>query len=367
MVVLSGFEGSPKKHIFRRQIRDFMTTMMDIEIPIEDHFFIGQNDPKDAVLILPSINEKRILFQNVSKLKKVTNGQGRKYIFREYRLQKSNELHKKMQSILYDMMNNEDVEQEEVGIVQGRIHVGAGVYQKQITPPDPTKLLQMAPETLDRVMSVNLQKGEQYEIKSNLFVGYSICVDNFQTINDAYMKIRLVHADARHIVCAWNIPGIRTYECVDYCDDDDHGCGAAVSAMMTENSITHRAIYIVRKCGYRLNSDRIPTYIQIAKELVNKFQNNPLISENQMVKDNPPASGEQQKKTYASAVNSRGGRGGRGGRRGGGSRRGHGGNYKKRTRENTNQDETKNITYIPPDESTFGSQPPRQMDWNDVE
>ena len=130
---------------------------MDVEIEIEDHFYIGSNEPKDAVLILKSQNDKRKMFQNADKLGDIVNENGRKYILRDYKIQKTTELSQKMQGIIEDMNQNvDDVDQEEVFIETGAIHVGDGVYQKQVVPPDPTKVLQLPMEKLDQIMTMKL-------------------------------------------------------------------------------------------------------------------------------------------------------------------------------------------------------------------
>ena len=59
-----------------------------------------------------------------------------------------------MQSILAEM-DKEDVAKEEVTIVEGQIHVGDGVYQKQVTPLDPTRILQLPIDEIDRVTDIS--------------------------------------------------------------------------------------------------------------------------------------------------------------------------------------------------------------------
>ena len=357
MVVLSGFSGSNKKHIFRRQLEDFFSTNMDISVPIEDHYFVGQKPIKDVVLILPSICEKRQIFQNVSKLKGIVNQDGEKFFFRDYKIQKTTELQKKMQHIISEMDKLDTVDQEDVELIQGRIHVGDGIYQRQISPPDPTKVLQLSMDELDQIMGIKLDKGDVCVVKNNQFVGYSMCTDNYEAINDAYMKIRLTHADARHIVCAWNIPGIRRYECIDYCDDADHGCGAVISKVMTDNKITHRVIFIVRKCGMKLNQDRFSTYTEVAYKLLEKYPMNHLTGKSQTV--HPPTQDEDAKLTYAGALSRP---------RSGNKRHNQRGSKKyQRTNPNTKykkqQSTEKKTVYSPPNEDVM--QANTNMEWND--
>ena len=93
--VLSGFEGSEKRGILMQQIQDFVAAEVGITIQLEDAYFIGQNMPRDIVITLPTINDKHTLFQNKNKLKNVVNAHGKKYVFRDFRPQKQNEINKK--------------------------------------------------------------------------------------------------------------------------------------------------------------------------------------------------------------------------------------------------------------------------------
>ena len=149
-----------------------------------------------------------------------------------------------------------------------------------------------------------------------------------QQVRDLYAHVKLNHADARHIICAWRIPGLSKYECEDSCDDDDVGAGAAVLRFMKNNNIMCRAILVVRRCGNRLYDERIPTYIKCAEETIKKNSYNTLAKTTDQV-----ATNDHGQLTYAGAVKSppkpsatvrgrgRGqgrGRGGRSRRRGGG-------------------------------------------------
>ena len=72
----------------------------------------------------------------------------------------------------------------------------------------------------------------------------------------------------KHIVCAWVVPGTDKYESESYCDDGDHGIGSKLLQMLQDNNIRCRAIYIVRKCGEKLNADRYAQYFKCASETV---------------------------------------------------------------------------------------------------
>ena len=71
----------------------------------------------------------------------------------------------------------------------------------------------------------------------------------------------------------------------DYQDDDEHGIGSHILAKMVENNITHRAVFLVRYVGEKLENKRYTAYEDIFKEIVQISAFNPLCNRKQEVKD----------------------------------------------------------------------------------
>ena len=306
MVVLSGMYASQKRGIARQQLNKFFEDVMGVQIRIEDHYMIGNNLPKDIVIICATITEKKQIFQHIESIKHLVNKDGNKYIFRDFLTAKQQQFKRKGQ-VVADFVNTlEPVEQEEVSTYKGDIYVGDSKYEPKIVPPDPTKVLQMSLPDLNRVMGKELNQGHTIEKESNFFTPYSVDVKDFSEINDAYMKIRLNHAGARHIVCAWSIPGKKIYECNDYCDDDDHGVGKVLLDILLDNNITAKAVFVVRKCGQKLNNARMGIYAQAAYAVLQQFPYNTVLAKHQEVSAETegvhPVSSKQVPTTYANVT-----------------------------------------------------------------
>ena len=253
----------------------------------------------------------------------------------------------------------------EVATEKGKIYIGEDEYIQQVSPPDPTSVLQLSLPRLNEIMETQVEKGPTMEAEGNVFTGYSICTNNPQMVNDAYMKIRLNHAGARHIICAYQFPGLKKAQCSDSCDDDDYGASLPVLQMLMENNITHRAVFVVRKCGDKLHQKRIPMYLKTATETINRNSYNGFVRKEQFVKEkipaepvssyaaaaaSPPKDEPQKKKRHAYVNRGRGGGRGRGGRgRGHGRGHSHGNSdYKQRYSEHTKK-QSKPIVYTPRD------------------
>ena len=305
-VILSGFEGSTKIKECKSQLHSFFEEVLGIEVTIEDLYFIGSQEPRDIVIIFLSSNHKRLIFQNIEKMKGYVNAHGKKYRFRDLLTQKQYEKQNQVKRITKWMEQQEAVDQKDVTTQKGKIYIGDQQYTKQVHPPDPTKVLQMPIENLNKVMSMKVDIGDETTVQGNSFQAFSACVDNYEQIQNIYMQIRLNNADARHIVCAWSIPGIKYYEANDGCDDEDHGMSAKILDLMLRNNITHRALYVVRHVGEKLNKNRISAYVEAASGVVEKYPYNPLTKKQQKIVEMYPTEDPQikEKMTYAGAVKS---------------------------------------------------------------
>ena len=104
-----------------------------------------------------------------------------------------------------------------------------------------------------------------------------------KTIQNAYMKMKLLHPAAKHIVCIFRIPGNRAYECEDFCDDKEHSCGKSVLSWMKKYKIGCRMFFIIRQYGgTKLGPSRHQCYITAAQKALENNPINTINGENQL-------------------------------------------------------------------------------------
>ena len=187
MAILSGFEGSDKKGICKKQVRDFIQEEIGISVYVEDLFYLG--DAGDMVITLASVEQKRLLFQRKSAIKNLENSKGRRFFFRDYQLPKQNELYKKYIEIDKWMKQEDEIDQKEVRKVGNSIYVGEEKYVRRISPPDPAKTLQLPLHELNRVIGLQVHAGPKLEHKNNIFTAYSIDANQYSQVEDAYLKL----------------------------------------------------------------------------------------------------------------------------------------------------------------------------------
>ena len=304
-IILSGFETNQKKYNARRQLTEFFDDKVGVEVQIEEFYYIGRQKPRDIVVQFLSIQTKREVLRACSQIKHLRNKYGKKYSIRDFQTPKQLAVTRKGQQIA-DLIAGEDpIDQEEVTIHKGNIFVGSEKYQQQVQAPAATDVLRYPMYKLNQIMAMNVQRGTTHEECGNRFIPYIADVQDCATINDIYMKLRLQHAEARHIVCAWNIDGTtKRYELSDSCDDNDHGASKPILDMIRVNNINNCAVFVVRKCGEKLNEKRIGNYIKAVKRVVKEYPENSVTKQKRAItEENAPSSSENN--SYAAKVQGR--------------------------------------------------------------
>ena len=138
-----------------------------------------------------------------------------------------------------------------------------------------------------------LKDGPEVRSNGSIYVPYAIDTSDYQNIRKAYMKIRLLHAPARHIVCAYSLPGdpLQGHHLHDSCDDGEFGAGPILLKAMRDSNIVCKAFFIVRYCGnQKLGTDRFRHYIEAAKGLIKQKPVNKILEKSQQFIEQPQPS-----------------------------------------------------------------------------
>ena len=207
-------------------------------------------------------------------------------------------------------------------------------------------------------MAAKVNRGPTYEKDGNTFIGYVVDAKEPEGVQEAYAKVKLNHAEANHVVCAYMLPGENKLELSDGCDDNDFGAARPIVDMMKRNNISHRAIFVVRNSTEKLYGERMNMYLKTAESVITAFPMNEILQQRQEVRKQTDE-GETQPRprgVVRRGVNrarktdtnrGRGGGRGRGGRGGWQSTRGtssRGGHH------NVRKQDEQIVTYIPKSE-----------------
>ena len=247
-------------------LNDFINSTLGLHIVIDDYYTLGAWNPKPIVLILQSVEDKRLILQNKSVLKNIPTSGGKPIFISEYFPPTANEKRKRDQEIR-DQMADKGLA-ETVTYVRGNIAVKGEVYLKPITPPTPRELIDQTFEELEKTLQFKTTRGEVFQHKNSAFLGYSARVRNLEEIKTVYRKIKLLKPDARHVVCAYflNDNTLLPHEMMDYQDDGEPGAGRAILNILETKQCAGTAVFVARNYGgIRMGADRFLLYAQAAK------------------------------------------------------------------------------------------------------
>ena len=222
------------------------------------------------------------MFENTYRIKDLVNSAGQKIWVKNYYSAAANEKQKRNWDIEEHIQNMDEVERPEVTYVKGKICIDGEEYTKRVSPPDPTTILQMDPTLIAEILQLPMKRSKKIQYNENVFIGYTTEAADYDTVQKAYMNVKLNNAGARHIVAAWSLPGLPIYERQDFCDDQEVGFGRYLLSILQQNSISHRAVFVARYTnGEKIAEKRKELYYQAVQQVVNRMPMNLMCNQRQ--------------------------------------------------------------------------------------
>ena len=286
MVVLTGLSVNKAKDIARREIDEFLLETLDINQKIEDFYEIGSAQPRAKVLILHSLRDKMKIIRRKSRLNKFVNQHKKPFYINEYYPAETNERRKTERQLYKRNEERPDQYKAEMTIEAGRLKVAGAPYIAKIQPPNPQQLLDISTERLKEILQIPICKGPTLEKEANEFIGFSLCVESFGDVEAAYFKMRICYPKARHIICAYNLPGDDHHYSQGFCDDGEHGAGTKLLDMMVESDIESRVLFVTRKySGIKIGGERFNCVLQAAEKCMELYPFNNITESSQEVRN----------------------------------------------------------------------------------
>ena len=276
-----------------QQIEAFILNELGMETTIIDCFKLGFGENKPVVITVDSLQQKIKLFQSMDKYRK-----GKKLLKEDITVYLSDFLPpesketKRREREIFKKNEQDQSTGIDMNLTKNGLEIQGTQFVRKVTAPDSTKILSYQEEHLNKICNMKLMGGDELVEKGSKFIGYVLPTNNHALINDAYMKLRLIFPQAKHIICAYSIPGLPRCLHEDYCDDKETGGGNFLSKLLQKNSITCMAFFVIRiQEGPNIG----PTRFEIMEMAVrNALQKNPF---NKYVNANQVITTEQFKAT----------------------------------------------------------------------
>ena len=278
--ILTGLKLSDKKDARLQQVQDLLQYELGVYVDIEDTYTLGDGTAKPVVITFDTANAKRKVFENKHRLKQLIGHDNKPIFINDYLPAAVNERKRRERDVVRSCKTEKNLPTE---MTKKGLKIGKSIYKKKVNPPSPTDILDMTPEELEAVLQIKTTKGPQLQELDSVFIPYSMDVKDHVTIRQAYHKVRLLNARARHVVCAYYLPGEHEkHYNRDYADDGEHGAGRAMLNAMVKACMTNKAFFVVRMCGQeKLGGSRLTSYVQAIKNHIQQHPMNSLLKQHQ--------------------------------------------------------------------------------------
>ena len=286
-IVITGLKVRKRKKDCINDIYNFMENDLGIEVQIADAYPTGSMRSKSIAVVFETLEDKRKVFQKMNVIKQLLNEEEQPYYVNDLLTQEMNEQKRRHRQIA-KITTNED-ENTKIRMDRHNIYINDECYVKKVEVPTYQTILDMDAQQLNEILSIPVVKGGKIQQDGSTFIGYTIAVNSHEQVQRAYHKIKLVHADARHVICGYDVPGIQKEYCQDFCDDKEMGAGRQLLNILLRNDITHRAVFVVRYFGgKRMGPARYECIVEAAKTAILQDPYNSILKKEQHILPSDP-------------------------------------------------------------------------------
>ena len=229
-------------------VQKFFEEVLEIEkaIPLIDAYRVGKGDNRMLILHLLNSRDKSLIYANVNKLKEINSSRDIRYsIDEQLTAQQMAEKQRKRQ-IWAANKGMSTGDQLRMSFERNKLIVEGKEYKPEVAPPTCKEILQANTEEQLNRAAVSLVRSVNVESEQQLFIGYTLPVKTIQDVNLALAKVKTMHTDARHVICAFRLPHRNYHTHQDYFEDGEISGGEFLLQLMESSEIYNRAVFIVR-------------------------------------------------------------------------------------------------------------------------
>ena len=263
------------------RLESFFNVRLGIQAGVEELYKMGAKEPKIIIAYLQSIHEKRSIMRNKYLLKNLKNKDSNKVYINEY-FPAATQEKRRRENEIQEKVNSGPCPQE-IKYSKGKMMIQGETFSPKVEPPTLKELIMLEPGELDAILKLKLNSGEKIIQDKSIFEGYTTAVSDYSQIRKLYTKMKLIQPDARHIVCAYFLPGEEaTYYTQGFCDDGEPSAGRILLDFLVTNNMKNRVVFVSRKYGgIRMGRDRFDCYAKATRLVLREHPRNELLKINQ--------------------------------------------------------------------------------------
>ena len=213
-IIITGLAVSDKKEDMIREVATFIEQNLGLWVNIDDCYKLGNKQPRPIVVSLQTQDEKRDIlhFKNLLKNSEEFGG----VYINDYTPAATQEKRKRERTIISDNKQAEDGKKLEIKYARGGLLIQNELYKKKVVVPKPADLIQLSADEMSRILKLNIVRGEDVVKENSVFTAFKASISTHAQIRELYIKLKICQPTARHIVCAYRIPGAETHYCNDF-------------------------------------------------------------------------------------------------------------------------------------------------------
>ena len=158
-------------------------------------------------------------------------------------------------------------------MVKGTIMANNTRVVNKIKVPQANDLLQLSDHEYDQVRACKLAKGQPHSESQSDFYCFAAKTKTIEEVNRAYMKVKIQHADATHVCCAYRFAGAIGPFHQQGTDDGEIGAARRMLQIMKELEAEDLSVFVVRHYGGKhMGKRRFEIYQNQTREAITAYR-----------------------------------------------------------------------------------------------
>ena len=239
------------KETLKEDLKNFFKDEMEIEaeIKVANMFRMGRGGDRPLLVKLKHPNDKAVIYANAGKLKDKENSREKMYFVHDDMMEDQQEIKKLYRDMVKENKDKEEDEKLQIKMRKGKVYVNNNMVKQKVAPPTKAEILRMSEKQYEETRAIKLAQGPEHMEKGSEYFSYAIKVKSEKEVAKAYTKLKIKHADATHVSCAYRLQNPIGPYWQEAVDDGDIGIGRAMLKTMKTKDITEMAVFVVRYYG----------------------------------------------------------------------------------------------------------------------
>ena len=252
-LVIEGIEEDPgeTRASLQEKVEEFFKDQMEIEdtIDVLDIYHTNQADDKKVVVKLQHQSDKALIYRHASNLKGKESVKKKLFFAKDDLTTEQRE-----QQTHFRLLRREGVEADDdlkfsMSMKKGHMYANNQLVVPKVLPPTAAEILHLSLDERQVIKAVKLAEGKHHAEQGSEFYSFAVKVKSVQEVKKAYMKVRIKHADATHVCCAYRLDKPNGPFKQESIDDGEIGASRVMMQVMKEKEVTQTAVFVVRHYG----------------------------------------------------------------------------------------------------------------------